>query len=127
MPIRITRSVKPHRGAGPAPISDEISVVDDGPGLVFVRIYRSAYAIAAEIQPAWMDAGRYPLPDGLPWSKREITLTAKGHAQVQQLEYLREYAYSERAWLLRKPGSRYWMQLETMDAGFVVTWTLEHL
>lgn len=129
MSIRITRTAAPHTGAGLPPISDDISVVDAAPALVFVRIYRAAYSIAATVAPGSIDAGIYPSPDGAPWSQRGITPGEKclGAPHVQHHDPVRECVYSQQAWALALPGSRYRMQFETYDAGFIITWTLEHL
>lgn len=129
MPIRIIRTVTAHPGAEPAPVADETSVVDDEPGLVFVRIYRSAYAIAETHACGVIEADLYPQPDAEPWSVRGVTPSAKSltHPHVRQYPGNYENACSKQAWQLRLTGSRYRIQFDTLDAGFSVFWTLEHL
>lgn len=127
MSIRITRTVSPHPGAGRAPIEGDASVVDDDPALVFVRIYRAAYAIAETYEPGVIDAGIYPYPDVRPWSARGITPSPKSLAspQVQHYAHVYENACSRQAWELKLTGSRYRITFDTLDAAFSIAWTLE--
>lgn len=117
MSIRVTCEVQHDAGgSGPRPAPYVRECEGEDPTEPWLACVREAYALH-EIQPLWIEAGTYPVPDGLPWSARGI--------EPKDAPYESEVWYSVEAWRQRRSGSRYQVLAETMDAGFSVTWTLE--
>lgn len=120
MSVRITRTVRYNTTAPANPLRDAERLAHGRSVTAAVfEVMRTAVDLAQQhVGTVW--AGKYPDPDGAPWSERGVLPDTMCGPRTAH-----EVRCKVAAWNARLVGSRYQVTMETLDPGFTIEWTLE--